>query len=645
MKTKKLERQIKTIIKTGTGYGKEFFPVLRNTKKILSKINQGKKTSENYFQLGCLLLDLEDSQLGLDAFRTGYNLNKSHVYCGTYYALLLEQFGRTEEALDIYLQLNESNPENVEIAERMLVIYESKTDLKSVLILCQYFLRRGLNYHVIHRYLAKAYNQLSDNGSAVKHIEASFSLMEKDESNKYINLLVTYYHVNKDYKKILAVKDNIFSNKKSTLATKLLYVTSLAEVGKLSEARNLLCSLYIEHKKQNNENSVLIEIALFHVNYESDRKKSEFINRYILKREPTNIHAVTNLALHESDVFALNAYKKLYEQDKEHTHFKYNYGHSLINVQGDFEKGYELFESRIALSKKFLENTLSYPKTLDNKKIFIWEEQGIGDQIFLSWFFQFLANLNVKAKIQIDKRLLPLMNRSFPSLEFTGKTHKEVIITENLQSNYDHEIILYSLGKYFITEIKESQKEYETNEQRPAYLVPDDRRVLYWKDKLSSLTTKKTVGICWRSGLIEKMRYLYCTSVEQIIDIFTDLDCCVINVQYDYTKDELDLLTSTLGDRFIHFPEIDLKNDQDDLAALLKALDLVFTAGTAVYSLSGAVGVDTLCFFYFGKNDYYSIFGKPYNFAYPTVKIIGQKNTPCIDMTEYFKNNIIDALN
>jgi len=133
-------------------------------------------------------------------------------------------------------------------------------------------------------------------------------------------------------------------------------------------------------------------------------------------------------------------------------------------------------------------------------------------------------------------------------------------------------------------------------------------------------------------------------SVDEMIKIFHDIDCYVVNLQYSYSTRELDILSQSLGERFIHFPEIDLKDNMDDLAALLKSLDLVFTTPTAVHDLSGAIGVNTLCFVHFGANEYYSRFGKSYHFAYPMVEYIGQKNTTIENSNSYFKEKIIKEL-
>ena len=189
----------------------------------------------------------------------------------------------------------------------------------------------------------------------------------------------------------------------------------------------------------------------------------------------------------------------------------------------------------------------------------------------------------------------------------------------------------------------EAQSGIENGNVGQPYLLVDNSRLEYWKSKLATLTSRKTVGVCWRSGLMGKLRYGV-ISAQSLVDIFSDLDCAVVNVQYSFQQQELDLIRSALGDRFIHFPEIDLKNDQDDLAALLKALDLVFSATTAVFDLAGSIGVNTLSFAYLAGNENYKMFGKPYNLMFPTVKFLGEKNKLPDDSIEYFKSNIVNAL-
>ncbi len=622
MDTKGLERNIKKIIATGSGYGPEFLPTLKQTKAVLKKINRGRKTSDNYFILGELCLKLEDFGLAREAFKTGYQHDPNHVNCGTYYALLLEQLEQPEEALSVYIELNKIDPTNINIVERMLLIFYARNDTKQVLTICQYFIQKELKYHIIYRYIAQVFSDIGNHSRAVDYMETAIVLNEVN-NQEYINILIEFYFKNNDFEKITKLKDNIFTNEYSKLHIKLIFAVSLAELGKISEARKQFCSLYIQ---ENDRLSVLSQIALFHFNFENNLAKSNFINQYILNRDPLNVVALTNISMHESKAFALESYRKAYQQKAYQQHhenpiIRMNYGYELIH-SGQFELGYKLYESRIITYMPFLSGRLSYPEKLENNYIFIWREQGIADEIMNSWFFQFLSQSNIKHTIQIDERLLPLMNRSFPELTFTGLSNVDILAYEDLEK-YDHEIALVSLAKYYTDKILKTQNAIEQGINQKPYLLTNQSRTEYWKGKLSKLTTRKTVGVCWRSGKQGKGRHGFLTA-QMTADLFSDLDCCIVNLQYSYTAEEAELLSSVLGDRFINFQEIDLKNDQDDLASLINALDFVFSATTAVYALAGAIGKKTYTFVYQRKNDDYIVFDKPYNMAFPSVEYWGE---------------------
>jgi len=637
MNTKGLERDIKKIIATASGYGPEFLPVLKQTKAVLKKINNGRTTADNFFNLGELCLKLEDSGLALEAFKTGYQLNPNHVNCGTYYALLLEQFGQLEESLSVYIELNKTDPDNIHIVERMLLIFYAKNDTKQVLSICQYFLNSGLKYHIIYRYIAQIFSDIGNHNRAVNYMETAI-VLDKGNDQGYINILIEFYFRNNDFEKITKLKENILTNEYSKLHIKLIFATSLAELGKISEARKQFCSLYIQ---ENDRLSVLSQIALFHLNFENNLVKSNFINQYILNRDPLNVVALTNISSHESKEFALESCRKVYQQRPEHPKIRMNYGYELIH-SGQFELGFKLYESRIDIHMPFLSGRLSYPEKLENKYIFIWREQGIADEIMWSWFFQYLSKSNIKHTIQIDERLLPLMNRSFPELTFTGISNEDVLASEDLEK-YDHEIALASLGKYYTDKIRETQNAIEQGIYQKPYLLTNQSRTEYWKGKLAKLTTRKTVGVCWRSGNLGKGRHGFLTA-QMLADIFSDLNCCVVNLQYSYTSEEAELLSSVLGDRFINFQEIDLKNDQDDLASLISVLDLILSATTAVYALAGAIGTKTYTFAYKRKNDEYIVFDKPYNMAFPSVEFWGENGKFPKYSLGYIKSHIEKVL-
>jgi len=220
MDTKALERNIKTIIKTGSGYGPDFQHILRDTKNILKRINKGRATAENFFQLGSLCLKLEDESMALEAFQTGFNLNQKHVNCGTYLALLLEQHDRINDALTVYKLLNHVDPDNIHIVERMLFICYQQNDIKTVLILCHYFLEKKLYYAVIYDYIAKVYYDSGNYTKAIEHLQNAL-LLDKNKT-EYTNRLIHHLYKDKQYDSVLQYEDYLAETQAVSILIRLL---------------------------------------------------------------------------------------------------------------------------------------------------------------------------------------------------------------------------------------------------------------------------------------------------------------------------------------------------------------------------------------------------------------------------------------
>ena len=104
----------------------------------------------------------------------------------------------------------------------------------------------------------------------------------------------------------------------------------------------------------------------------------------------------------------------------------------------DFENGWRLYDWRWkSINHRSLPINTNKPKLINfhdnsegNKKILIWAEQGVGDQILFSSMLDQLLKVAPVSQIMLDKRLLLLFERSIPSGKYLDKT----IAVEDLDS-------------------------------------------------------------------------------------------------------------------------------------------------------------------------------------------------------------------
>jgi hypothetical protein len=71
-------------------------------------------------------------------------------------------------------------------------------------------------------------------------------------------------------------------------------------------------------------------------------------------------------------------------------------------------------------------------------------------------------------------------------------------------------------------------------------------------------------------------------------------NCVFVNLQYGDCEAELVEAETRFGISILRWSDLDLRNHIDDSLALIDSLDLVVTAGTAVFSMAGSLGRPTL---------------------------------------------------
>jgi len=121
------------------------------------------------------------------------------------------------------------------------------------------------------------------------------------------------------------------------------------------------------------------------------------------------------------------------------------------------------------------------------------------------------------------------------------------------------------------------------------YLQPDYERVSYWADYLAKLGGQLNVGVTWKSGNTKGMRSTFYTNIEHWLPVFSIEGINFVNLYYGDCEEELKWVEAQIGVK-VHTPKgIDLKNDLDDLSALMASLDLVVGPHTAPVDLAMAV--------------------------------------------------------
>ncbi len=314
---------------------------------------------------------------------------------------------------------------------------------------------------------------------------------------------------------------------------------------------------------------------------------------------PTLVNLSQWLTLSDNAKEAERVARRAQALDPESPGIMMNLSFALL-AQGKVREGYRLQEARLVVpgSRSTVKVRIDRPRwqrePLGGRSLLIWKEQGVGDHFFFARYLAMLPPLDGRVLLECDPRLLPLFQRSFPDfVALAGRT----TIEETLGGrDVDLQIPISSLPLLLITETEAAIAAAKAGKPWPAvqYLRADPAKVSRWRSLPAKYPDRPRIGISWRSGALTTMTRPHYLDPQTIADILRGVPVTTINVQYSWQQEEIDLLKRELDD-FVN-PPIDLRDDLDDVAAILAGCDLVLSPHTAAMYLAAALAVPTWSF-------------------------------------------------
>lgn len=207
----------------------------------------------------------------------------------------------------------------------------------------------------------------------------------------------------------------------------------------------------------------------------------------------------------------------------------------------------------------------------------VCREQGLGDEILFSTCLPDAIPRVGRTLVECDPRLVPLHRRSFPDTQ---------IVSAADSVGADLHVWMGSLPGLF-------RRSWSDFPRPPVRLHADPERVERWKRRLSRLPQRYHVGISWQGGLDEVVRRRKSARLDFWSPLFETPSVNVVSLQYDATSADYAFAESRLGEPLHRFDDLDVRNDLDELAALMKALDAVVTVSNASAHLAAALGCPT----------------------------------------------------
>lgn len=539
------------------------------------------------------------------------------------FAIMCEQLNHLDLAKNNYNKILKINAKHWKSIFNLYLIYIKEKKYEKALNLVNDILIIKPNYQPALRDKAVILYYLKRPDEGLPFIEES--LKQNQEDYIALNTLGLIYMEMKKYH--FTIK--IF---RKAISINPQYYPSYNNLGRCYQINNDYNSALINFKKALDLNPQFTEAINNIANcYNQSGLYNKAIKFYkkALKIEPKRPELIYNMGLAYTYLNNYKKgeelYKKAYAVIPNDDQLRKNYSILLLANQR-FKEAWKFFEGRIGLNEFSSKNSqvnrvkskLWKGENIDkNKKILIIKEQGVGDEILYGSMYPDLINNFHNIKIETDPRLISLFERSLNKKNIFITFSKYSKSTEGLKQ-FDTILYAGSLGMLFRNKISDFPKHQ--------YLFADKNKYEFISKKINKFTRKIKIGISWRS---KNETYGIDKSIDlNLFKTILELDqFSFINLQYGDTTKELYNFKKKSNIDIINIDEVDLFNDFESIAALLKNLDLYIAVSNSTAHLSAALGVPTWII----KPKIHAVFhywNQPNNITpwYPSVKLFSYKN-------------------
>ena len=464
-------------------------------------------------------------------------------------AVSLHQKGQTDQAVQLYREILQKQPDHA-----------SSLHYLGLLVLERERIEEGIS--LIKRSLALAPN------TSLFHNNYGLALEKTARLEEAISAFRRAIELNPDYPGTHCNLAKALINAERLNEAEIACRHALALSPHEAEAHNILG---------------LIQIKQSHFN------DAEFAFRRAIQLKENYAGAYNNLgALYrESGELEkeIQAIKRALKIDPNTPDFHYNLAYALLQ-SGDYKEGWREHEWRFQMkdiSPRHFSQPIWRGEDLTDKKILVWSEQGVGDEIMFASMIPDMAATASHCLVECDQRLVDLFKRSFAHVDVVPRSdpaHRKAQSTE-----IAYQVAAGSLGLWFRTSLDSFPK-------YAGFLKPDSVQVTKLRRRYRSWSQgRPVVGLSWRSGSsISHRRTKRTLPLHQWQPILEDQRIAFVNVQYGDCRQEIASVLNDIGVAIYQDTEIDTFNDLDGLAAQLASLDLIISIDNSTVHLAGALG-------------------------------------------------------
>jgi tetratricopeptide (TPR) repeat protein len=311
-----------------------------------------------------------------------------------------------------------------------------------------------------------------------------------------------------------------------------------------------------------------------------------------LELRPDFIEALTNRAGACLDLERLDearvSYRRALEMQPDLANARYGLAQIALREQR-FAEGWTDYERRFDTDPPQAQRReIGLPRlTAENlaaaRRVAVWAEQGVGDQILFSTLLPELVERGIAAVVEVDPRLVAAYRRSLPALAFTTNERAEADF-----ASCDFQVPIGSLPSLLRPDAASFAR------QPRALLVPDEARVREMRERLGP---GRHIAISWRSlqqGGRRALAERKSIPLAHFAALARSRGARLLDLQYGDVDEERAQFEAAHPGLLVRIAGLDPFNDLEGVLAAIEASDGVVTASNVTAHLAGAVGKPTM---------------------------------------------------
>ena len=297
--------------------------------------------------------------------------------------------------------------------------------------------------------------------------------------------------------------------------------------------------------------------------------------RRVLEIDPANNRALPMLRAYLIEnkrlVEALAIYDRAIEASPDDAELRRDRGMVAL-LNGDFQPGWQGYRCRA--KARDVEGTEWDGTPGSDTTLVIHAEQGRGDTMQFVRYLPLVKQRVARAILTVPKSVVQLLEQS---------GYEDVLAFDDPLPHYDYKISILDLPGVFGTNI-------DTIPAEIPYLAADENLVSAWADRLGPRRVFR-VGICWQGNPKHSDDYLRSIPLVAFAPLAGVAGVELVSLQTTAGLEQLEALGGQFNARDLR-PDYEIEDGAFlNAAAVIRNLDLVVSADTAIAHLAGAMGV------------------------------------------------------